>query len=90
LKTLLSADQGIVSYLPTDDFIGLGTVSRAFRVLIGPTTVRGNRIVNALLKIDSLHYSANGDVILYEDQSPVVGYLTLEQSIQQHPITVAK
>ena len=81
---LISADQGIPMFLSTDDFFALGAVSKGFRALIGPTTGQGNRIVRALLKRDSLHYSATKDVILYEDQLPVVGFLNQEQSIQNN------
>ena len=78
------------NYLTITEFLNLGMVSKRYKDLFGVKTEKGNEILGGLMLEEAKHYHPVTKQLLYTDQLPTIGNLSVKESLKQDAMFVLK
>mmetsp|Transcript_3308 Transcript_3308/g.3753 ORF Transcript_3308/g.3753 Transcript_3308/m.3753 type:complete len:427 (-) Transcript_3308:84-1364(-) len=77
-------------YLTVKDLLHLGAVSKKYKDLLGPKTEQGNRILGEILRQQAKKYHLISGELLFAEQLPTIGNLSVEESLKEDALWVAR
>lgn len=77
-------------YLAIPDLLNLSGVSKQYQSLFGPKTLAGNRLLGQLLLQNAKHFDPITKQLLYTDQLPTIGAMSVEESLEDDAFLVWK